>query len=137
MAARRYDGLDYEATGTLPPSHLQGTSLCSSSCSTADEYIQNFYWSLRHKQDFSQYPGVLYSLLSGNKMPFKNIQANITELLAGGVDTVSAVGPGMGLLGAHMLPSPPAALSEALLLIRGVGHICMICFSLLVPGPKW
>ncbi|KAK7798574.1 hypothetical protein U0070_016399 [Myodes glareolus] len=55
----------------------------------ADEYIQNFYWSLRHKQDFSQYPGVLYSLLSGNKMPFKNIQANITELLAGGVDTTS------------------------------------------------
>ncbi|XP_041503687.1 cholesterol side-chain cleavage enzyme, mitochondrial [Microtus oregoni] len=55
----------------------------------ADEYTQNFYWELRHKQDFNQYPGVLYSLLSGNKMSFKNIQANITEMLAGGVDTTS------------------------------------------------
>ncbi|XP_021028259.1 cholesterol side-chain cleavage enzyme, mitochondrial [Mus caroli] len=55
----------------------------------ADEYTQNFYWDLRQKRDFGQYPGVLYSLLGGNKLPFKNIQANITEMLAGGVDTTS------------------------------------------------
>ncbi|KAL1781982.1 cholesterol side-chain cleavage enzyme, mitochondrial [Sigmodon hispidus] len=55
----------------------------------AEEYIQNFYWDFRKKQNFSKYPGVLYSLLAGNKLPFKNIQANITELLAGGVDTTS------------------------------------------------
>mgnify|MGYP001080034872 CR=1 FL=1 len=78
---------------TLPPSHQQGASFCSSSSSTAVEYTQNFYWDLRQKRDFSQYPGVLYSLLGGNKLPFKNIQANITEMLAGGVDTVSTVGP--------------------------------------------
>ncbi|EDL95659.1 cytochrome P450, family 11, subfamily a, polypeptide 1 [Rattus norvegicus] len=57
--------------------------------SKADEYTQNFYWDLRQKRDFSKYPGVLYSLLGGNKLPFKNIQANITEMLAGGVDTTS------------------------------------------------
>ncbi|XP_040585612.1 cholesterol side-chain cleavage enzyme, mitochondrial isoform X1 [Mesocricetus auratus] len=55
----------------------------------ADDYTQTFYWDLRQKQEFSKYPGVLYSLLGGNKLPFKNIQANITEMLAGGVDTTS------------------------------------------------
>uniref|UniRef100_A0A8C6S1C4 Cholesterol side-chain cleavage enzyme, mitochondrial n=1 Tax=Nannospalax galili TaxID=1026970 RepID=A0A8C6S1C4_NANGA len=57
--------------------------------SKADEYIQNFYWDLRQKRDFSKYPGVLYSLLGGNKLPFTNIQANVTEMLTGGVDTTS------------------------------------------------
>ncbi|XP_020021213.1 cholesterol side-chain cleavage enzyme, mitochondrial [Castor canadensis] len=57
--------------------------------SKADKYIQNFYWDLRHKRDFNKYPGILYRLLGSNKMPFENIQANITEMLAGGVDTTS------------------------------------------------
>ncbi|ERE76210.1 cytochrome P450 11B1 [Cricetulus griseus] len=56
----------------------------------AHDYTKNFYWDLRQKQEYSKYPGVLYSLLGGNKLPFKNIQANITEMLAGGVDTVNS-----------------------------------------------
>ncbi|KAG3262263.1 cholesterol side-chain cleavage enzyme, mitochondrial [Ictidomys tridecemlineatus] len=55
----------------------------------ADKYTQNFYWDSRQKRDFSKYPGILYSLLGSNKLPFQDIQANITELLAGGVDTTS------------------------------------------------
>lgn len=55
----------------------------------AEKYTQNFYRDLSNKQDFSNYPGVLYSLLRGKKMSFENIQANITEMLAGGVDTTS------------------------------------------------
>ncbi|KAF7484434.1 hypothetical protein GHT09_004222 [Marmota monax] len=55
----------------------------------ADKYTQNFYWDSRQKRNFSKYPGILYSLLGSNKLPFQDIQANITELLAGGVDTTS------------------------------------------------
>ncbi|EHB11875.1 Cholesterol side-chain cleavage enzyme, mitochondrial [Heterocephalus glaber] len=56
----------------------------------ADTYTKNFYWDLRQKKDFQdKYPGILYSLLGSNKLPFQNIQANITEMLAGGVDTTS------------------------------------------------
>ncbi|KAM5291734.1 cholesterol side-chain cleavage enzyme, mitochondrial [Ctenodactylus gundi] len=56
----------------------------------ADEYTKNFYWDLRQKRNISdKYPGILYSLLGSNKLPFENIQANITEMLAGGVDTTS------------------------------------------------
>nr|XP_004666698.2 cholesterol side-chain cleavage enzyme, mitochondrial [Jaculus jaculus] len=56
--------------------------------SKAEKYTQD-YWNLRKKRNFSENPGVLYSLLGGNKLPLENIQANITELLAGGVDTTS------------------------------------------------
>ncbi|XP_008567872.1 PREDICTED: cholesterol side-chain cleavage enzyme, mitochondrial [Galeopterus variegatus] len=58
--------------------------------SKADKYTQNFYWDLRQKRHFSNnYPGILYSLLGSNKLPFEDIKANITEMLAGGVDTTS------------------------------------------------
>ncbi|KAM6149567.1 cholesterol side-chain cleavage enzyme, mitochondrial [Erethizon dorsatum] len=56
----------------------------------ADTYTKSFSWGLRQKRDFqNKYPGVLYSLLGSHKLPFQNIQANITEMLAGGVDTTS------------------------------------------------
>ncbi|XP_063099490.1 cholesterol side-chain cleavage enzyme, mitochondrial-like [Cavia porcellus] len=36
-----------------------------------------------------KYPGILCSLLASNKLPYENIQANVIEMLAGGVDTTS------------------------------------------------
>ncbi|XP_004476680.1 cholesterol side-chain cleavage enzyme, mitochondrial [Dasypus novemcinctus] len=55
----------------------------------AEKYTRNFYWDMRHQRDFSNYPGILYRLLGNSKLPFENIKANVTELLAGGVDTTS------------------------------------------------
>ncbi|XP_037689392.1 cholesterol side-chain cleavage enzyme, mitochondrial [Choloepus didactylus] len=56
----------------------------------AEKYTQKFYWDLRQRRDFgNNYPGVLYRLLGNNKLPFEDIKANITEMLAGGVDTTS------------------------------------------------
>ncbi|XP_036204513.1 cholesterol side-chain cleavage enzyme, mitochondrial isoform X2 [Myotis myotis] len=57
--------------------------------SKAEKYTQNFYLDLRQKRDFNNYPGVLYSLLRNNKLLFEDVKANITEMLAGGVDTTS------------------------------------------------
>ncbi|KAL2790815.1 cholesterol side-chain cleavage enzyme, mitochondrial isoform b [Daubentonia madagascariensis] len=58
--------------------------------SKADKYSQNFYWDMRRKKDFSNnYPGILYRLLVNSTLPFEDIKANITEMLAGGVDTTS------------------------------------------------
>ncbi|KAM6202438.1 cholesterol side-chain cleavage enzyme, mitochondrial [Rhynchocyon petersi] len=57
--------------------------------SKAEQYTQNFHWDLRHKRVFNNYPGILYRLLGNNKLPFEDVKANITELLAGGVDTTS------------------------------------------------
>ncbi|XP_011380365.1 cholesterol side-chain cleavage enzyme, mitochondrial isoform X2 [Pteropus vampyrus] len=56
----------------------------------SEKYIQNFSLDLRQKKDFNDiYPGILYRLLENNKLLFEDIKANITELLAGGVDTTS------------------------------------------------
>ncbi|KAM9586411.1 cholesterol side-chain cleavage enzyme, mitochondrial [Trichechus inunguis] len=55
----------------------------------AEQYTQNFYWDLRQKRVFHNYPGILYCLLKSNKLPFEDVKANVTELLAGGVDTTS------------------------------------------------
>ncbi|XP_036866149.2 cholesterol side-chain cleavage enzyme, mitochondrial isoform X1 [Manis javanica] len=55
----------------------------------AEKYTQNFSWDLKQKRDFDNYPGILYRLLGSNKMLFEDIKANVTELLAGGVDTTS------------------------------------------------
>ncbi|ELK03497.1 Cholesterol side-chain cleavage enzyme, mitochondrial [Pteropus alecto] len=58
--------------------------------SRAEKYIQNFSLDLRKKKDFNDnYPGILYRLLENNKLLFEDIKANVTELLAGGVDTTS------------------------------------------------
>nr|XP_012603700.1 cholesterol side-chain cleavage enzyme, mitochondrial isoform X2 [Microcebus murinus] len=58
--------------------------------SKAEKYTQNFYRDMRQKRDFGDnYPGILYRLLRNNKLPFEDIKANVTELLAGGVDTTS------------------------------------------------
>uniref|UniRef100_A0A7N5JRT0 Cholesterol side-chain cleavage enzyme, mitochondrial n=1 Tax=Ailuropoda melanoleuca TaxID=9646 RepID=A0A7N5JRT0_AILME len=55
----------------------------------AEIYTQNFYWDLRHKRDVNNYPGILHRLLKNNKLLFEDVKANITEMLAGGVDTTS------------------------------------------------
>ncbi|XP_024413271.1 cholesterol side-chain cleavage enzyme, mitochondrial [Desmodus rotundus] len=57
--------------------------------SKAEKYTQNFYLDLRQKRDFKSYPGVLCSLLGNNKLLFEDVKANVTEMLAGGVDTTS------------------------------------------------
>ncbi|XP_030173575.1 cholesterol side-chain cleavage enzyme, mitochondrial [Lynx canadensis] len=55
----------------------------------AEVYTQNFYWDLRHKRDFNNYPCILQRLLRSHKLLFEDVKANITEMLAGGVDTTS------------------------------------------------
>ncbi|XP_055984770.1 cholesterol side-chain cleavage enzyme, mitochondrial [Sorex fumeus] len=55
----------------------------------AEMYVQNFSWEQRKQQQLDTYPGILYCLLGSNKIPFQDIKANVTELLAGGVDTTS------------------------------------------------
>ncbi|XP_016066070.1 PREDICTED: cholesterol side-chain cleavage enzyme, mitochondrial [Miniopterus natalensis] len=57
--------------------------------SKAENYTQNFYLDLRQRRDFNNYPGVLYRLLGSSKLLFEDVKANITEMLAGGVDTTS------------------------------------------------
>lgn len=55
----------------------------------ADRCIQNIYRRLRQETGPSkEYPGVLASLLLLDKLSIEDIKASITELMAGGVDTV-------------------------------------------------
>lgn len=52
-------------------------------------YTENFHWELRQKGNVHHdYRGILYRLLGDSKMSFEDIKANVTEMLAGGVDTV-------------------------------------------------
>ncbi|XP_022435719.1 cholesterol side-chain cleavage enzyme, mitochondrial isoform X2 [Delphinapterus leucas] len=55
----------------------------------AEKYTENFYWDLRRKREFTNYPGILYRLLGNDKLLSEDVKANITEMLAGGVDTTS------------------------------------------------
>lgn len=56
---------------------------------SADRCIHNIYRKLRQEAGTSKkYPGVLASLLMLDKMSIEDIKASITELMAGGVDTV-------------------------------------------------
>ncbi|XP_057577864.1 cholesterol side-chain cleavage enzyme, mitochondrial isoform X2 [Hippopotamus amphibius kiboko] len=55
----------------------------------AEKYTENFYWDLRQKKEFKNYPGILYRLLGNDKLLSEDVKANITEMLAGGVDTTS------------------------------------------------
>ncbi|KAK2103326.1 hypothetical protein P7K49_017182 [Saguinus oedipus] len=55
----------------------------------AEAYTQNFTWELRQKGNVDHnYRGILYRLLGHSRLPFEDIKANVTEMLAGGVDTV-------------------------------------------------
>lgn len=74
----------YRLPLSLPPAQ---SSFLFPSC-TAEIYTQNFYWDLRQKRDVNNYPGILHRLLKNNKLVFEDVKANITEMLAGGVDTV-------------------------------------------------
>ncbi|CAI9157878.1 unnamed protein product [Rangifer tarandus platyrhynchus] len=55
----------------------------------AERYTEIFYQDLRRKTEFRNYPGILYRLLISEKMLLEDVKANITEMLAGGVDTTS------------------------------------------------
>lgn len=56
---------------------------------SADRCIQNIYRQLRQDAGTpKKYPGVLASLLMLDKLSIEDIKASITELMAGGVDTV-------------------------------------------------
>lgn len=55
----------------------------------ADRCIQNIYRQLRQDAGTpKKYPGVLASLLMLDKLSIEDIKASVTELMAGGVDTV-------------------------------------------------
>lgn len=65
--------------------YIDGISFCAS----ADRCIHNIYRQLRKEDGISKkYPGVLASLLMLDKLSIEDIKASITELMAGGVDTV-------------------------------------------------
>ncbi|XP_032100709.1 cholesterol side-chain cleavage enzyme, mitochondrial isoform X3 [Sapajus apella] len=54
----------------------------------AEAYTQNFTSELRQKGKVDHnYRGILYRLLGDSRLPFEDIKANVTEMLAGGVDT--------------------------------------------------
>ncbi|XP_072484483.1 cholesterol side-chain cleavage enzyme, mitochondrial [Notamacropus eugenii] len=56
----------------------------------AEDYIQNFHQDKKLRSGLTDvYPGILYSLLQKNTMNFEDVKANVTEMMAGGVDTTS------------------------------------------------
>uniref|UniRef100_F6YU95 Cholesterol side-chain cleavage enzyme, mitochondrial n=1 Tax=Ornithorhynchus anatinus TaxID=9258 RepID=F6YU95_ORNAN len=56
----------------------------------ADRFMENTYQELKHKRgDPQKFRGILGSLLLNEKMSHEAIKANMTELMAGGVDTTS------------------------------------------------
>lgn len=56
---------------------------------SADRCIQNIYKKLHQDAGTpKKYPGVLASLLMLDKLSIEDIKASVTELMAGGVDTV-------------------------------------------------
>lgn len=56
---------------------------------SADRCIQKIYRQLRQETGTpKKYPGVLASLLMLDKLSIEDIKASVTELMAGGVDTV-------------------------------------------------
>lgn len=60
--------------------------------SIADHCIQNIYRQLRKESGAQdKYPGVLASLLVLDQLSIEEIKASVTELMAGGVDTVRQI----------------------------------------------
>ncbi|XP_035115105.2 cholesterol side-chain cleavage enzyme, mitochondrial isoform X2 [Callithrix jacchus] len=52
----------------------------------AEAYTQNFTWELRQKGNVDHnYRGILYRLLGHSRLPFEDIKANVTEMLAGDI----------------------------------------------------
>lgn len=102
----------YQLPPVLLPSPLKTVSLCFlPSCPTAEKYTQNFYWDLRRKREFNNYPGILYRLLGNDKLLSEDVKANVTEMLAGGVDTVRTQCSGRrGTSCPFLCPFPPACL---------------------------
>lgn len=57
--------------------------------SSADKCIQNVYRDLRlQRKSTKEYMGILCSLIMQEKLPLDDIKASVTEMMAGGVDTV-------------------------------------------------
>lgn len=64
--------------------------------SSADKCIQNVYRDIRlQRKSTEEHTGILFSLLVQDKLPLDDIKASVTEMMAGGVDTVST-GRGVG-----------------------------------------
>lgn len=95
---------------------------------TAEIYTQNFYWELRQKRDVDNYPGILHRLLKSNKLLFEDVKANITEMLAGGVDTVRwpSARPVPSCALCPLLARPPCSMKPYL---RGGGSPFPGCIS--------
>ncbi|POI22482.1 hypothetical protein CIB84_013770, partial [Bambusicola thoracicus] len=56
----------------------------------ADKCIQNVYRDIRlQRKSTEEHTGILFSLLVQDKLPLDDIKASVTEMMAGGVDTVS------------------------------------------------
>ncbi|RLV63680.1 hypothetical protein DV515_00018026 [Chloebia gouldiae] len=56
---------------------------------------QNVYRDLRLRRKSSQeYVGILGNLILRDKLPLDDIRASVTEMMAGGVDTVPGEGTG-------------------------------------------
>ncbi|OXB65629.1 hypothetical protein ASZ78_014608, partial [Callipepla squamata] len=68
----------------------------------ADKCIQNVYRDIRlQRRSTKEHTGILFSLLMQDKLPLDDIKASVTEMMAGGVDTVSngqGVGSGNGMM---------------------------------------
>lgn len=74
---------------------MQALSPCSY-ISSADKCIQNVYRDIRlQRKSTEEHTGILFSLLVQDKLPLDDIKASVTEMMAGGVDTVST-GQGFG-----------------------------------------
>lgn len=71
-------------------------SVQCSNISSADKCIQNVYRDIRlQRKSTEEHTGILFSLLVQDKLPLDDIKASVTEMMAGGVDTVST-GQGFG-----------------------------------------
>ncbi|KAM9061499.1 cholesterol side-chain cleavage enzyme, mitochondrial [Sarcophilus harrisii] len=56
----------------------------------AESYVQTFYQDQKMRSEVTKcYSGILYCLLDKNTMNFEDVKANVTEMMAGGVDTTS------------------------------------------------
>lgn len=73
-----------------PPPWPRGRKATPCLCvSSADKCIQNVYRDLRlQRKSTREYMGILCSLIVQDKLPLDDIRASITEMMAGGVDTV-------------------------------------------------
>lgn len=86
--------------------------------SSADKCIHNVYRDLRlQRKSTTEYMGILCSLILQDKLPLDDIKASVTEMMAGGVDTVRGTQGAWAGSGARpVLSSLPAPLQTSMTL---------------------